>query len=58
MDPRTEHLLQLTRRQLLSGAAGAAAMTTLMQKDGFTAPVRQGGLPALRKSPAVVESHL
>ena len=44
MDPRTEHLLQLTRRQLLSGAAGAAAMTTLMQKDGFAAPVRQGGL--------------
>ncbi len=49
MDPRTERLLQLTRRQLLTKAAGAAALTTLMQNGAPAAETanRNGGLPGL-----------
>ena len=54
MDPRTERLLQLTRRQLLAHgtkAAGVAALATLLGKDTLAAAgptaKRVGGLPGL-----------
>ncbi len=50
MDPRTEHLLRLTRRHLLAGAAGSAALATLagsgIAKEA--SPVkRSGGIPGV-----------
>ncbi len=54
MDPRTETLLQMTRRQLLNrglNAGGAAALAGLLGKDALAAgpdqPKRSGGLPDL-----------
>ena len=54
MDPRTELLLNLTRRRLLTrgvNAAGAAALATLMGKNASARPAkgpqRVGGLPDL-----------
>jgi len=50
MDPRTELLLQLTRRQLLGrgmNAAGAAALSTMLTKDTTAASQPQGGLAGL-----------
>jgi hypothetical protein len=50
MDPRTELLLQLTRRQLLGrglNAAGAAALATLLAKDSAAAPQPRGSLAGL-----------
>ena len=50
MHPFTDRLLQLTRRSLLTKAAGAAALTTLMQNQAPAAAKtknRNGGLPGL-----------
>ncbi|MBP87747.1 MAG: sulfatase [Planctomycetaceae bacterium] len=65
MDPRTETLLQLTRRQLLGrglNAAGAAALATLVNKDaGATtadAPQRVGGLSELPHHPPTAKRFI
>ena len=58
MDPRTETLLQLTRRQLLGRgfhAAGTAALATIMSKQANAAAEqsqrRLGGLPDIPHHP-------
>jgi hypothetical protein len=65
MDPRTETLLQLTRRQLLGrglNAAGAAALATLLNRDAKAmkadAPKRPGGLPDLPHHPPTAKRFI
>jgi Protein of unknown function (DUF1501) len=65
MDPRTENLLQLTRRRLLHrglNAAGAAALATLLNKDvkasPQSAPQRSGGLPELPHHPPTAKRFI
>ena len=65
MDPRTEALLHLTRRQLLScgiHAAGAAALTTIVGRQSRAAPKqppkRVGGLPDLPHHPPTAKRFI
>lgn len=65
MDPRTETLLHLTRRQLLGrglNAAVAAALATLVNKDAGAAPaeapLRVGGLANLPHHPATAKRFI
>jgi hypothetical protein len=65
MDPRTETLLQMTRRQLLGrglNAGGAAALATLLKKDASAAapeqPKRVGGLSELPHHPPTAKRFI
>lgn len=65
MDPRTEALLGLTRRQLLGrgiNAAGAAALTTIASKQATAkeekTPKRAGGMPGIPHHPPTAKRFI
>ena len=69
MDPRTEYLLGMTRRQLLGRgvtAAGTAALTSLLGRGGGSSfasaaespPQRKGGIPGLPHHPPTAKRFI